>query len=394
MVSEFASPKSLSILAYFVPPCSKSTFPLFVAIAPLQFLRSNGSTSSNPCECYKVQANTLTIPLLFCFSRTDSMDDFCCRMARLLRISAEKRIYTNLNESKPSGQYNRLYAQIPIPVTYLQHSLFFEEDKEEASEVKEENSESGAETENEPINGVDSDVANETRSETVNEAESKLPEKKENDEQNSAETELSSDEKLGNPSDKQQEPLSEESKEPSESIDESKETPELISESKETPELINEPKEPNSGSSEATKSSLPESIPSLSFPSFFATSLGEMSHPFINLLSIPSISSSSSYLLSLFTEMNSKMDYRCVLLATSLSSSLVQTTFDFEGIKSKDEVMTSLVKSVCCIPSSVNYSEESSMTSTGRKKDDSSQLSLYDCIELKKTSSVLLTGSK
>ena len=384
MVSEFASPKSLSILAYFVPPCSKSTFPLFVAIAPLQFLRSNGSTSSNPCECYKVQANTLTIPLLFCFSRTDSMDDFCCRMARLLRISAERRIYTNLNESKPSGQYNRLYAQIPIPVTYLQHSLFFEEDKEEASEVKEENSDSGAETENEPINGVDSDVANETRSETVNEAESKLPEKKENDEQNSAETELSSDEKLGNPSDKQQEPLSEESKEPSESIDESKETP----------ELINEPKEPNSGSSEATKSSLPESIPSLSFPSFFATSLGEMSHPFINLLSIPSISSSSSYLLSLFTEMNSKMDYRCVLLATSLSSSLVQTTFDFEGIKSKDEVMTSLVKSVCCIPSSVNYSEESSMTSTGRKKDDSSQLSLYDCIELKKTSSVLLTGSK
>lgn len=384
MVSEFASPKSLSILAYFVPPCSKSTFPLFVAIAPLQFLRSNGSTSSNPCECYKVQANTLTIPLLFCFSRTDSMDDFCRRMARLLRISAEKRIYTNLNESKPSGQYNRLYAQIPIPVTYLQHSLFFEEDKEEASEVKEENSESGAETENEPINEVDSDVANETRSETVNEAESKLPEKKDNDEQNSAETELSSDEKLGNPSDKQQEPLSEESKEPSESINESKETP----------ELINEPKEPNSGSSEATKSSLPESIPSLSFPSFFATSLGEMSHPFINLLSIPSISSSSSYLLSLFTEMNSKMDYRCVLLATSLSSSLVQTTFDFEGIKSKDEVMTSLVKSVCCIPSSVNYSEESSMTSTGRKKDDSSQLSLYDCIELKKTSSVLLTGSK
>lgn len=384
MVSEFASPKSLSILAYFVPPCSKSTFPLFVAIAPLQFLRSNGSTSSNPCECYKVQANTLTIPLLFCFSRTDSMDDFCRRMARLLRISAERRIYTNLNESKPSGQYNRLYAQIPIPVTYLQHSLFFEEDKEEASEVKEENSESGAETENEPINGVDSDVANETRSESVNEAENKLPEKKDNDEQNSAETELSSDEKLGNPSDKQQEPLSEESKEPSESIDESKETP----------ELINEPKEPNSGSSEATKSSLPESIPSLSFPSFFATSLGEMSHPFINLLSIPSISSSSSYLLSLFTEMNSKMDYRCVLLATSLSSSLVQTTFDFEGIKSKDEVMTSLVKSVCCIPSSVNYSEESSMTSTGRKKDDSSQLSLYDCIELKKTSSVLLTGSK
>ena len=384
MVSEFASPKSLSILAYFVPPCSKSTFPLFVAIAPLQFLRSNGSTSSNPCECYKVQANTLTIPLLFCFSRTDSMDDFCRRMARLLRISAERRIYTNLNESKPSGQYNRLYAQIPIPVTYLQHSLFFEEDKEEASEVKEENSESGAETENEPINGVDSDVANETRSETVNEAESKLPEKKDNDEQNSAETELSSDEKLGNPSDKQQEPLSEESKEPSESIDESKETP----------ELINESKEPNSGSSEATKSSLPESIPSLSFPSFFATSLGEMSHPFINLLSIPSISSSSSYLLSLFTEMNSKMDYRCVLLATSLSSSLVQTTFDFEGIKSKDEVMTSLVKSVCCIPSSVNYSEESSMTSTVRKKDDSSQLSLYDCIELKKTSSVLLTGSK
>ena len=144
---------------------------------------------------------------------------------------------------------------------------------------------------------------------------------------------------------------------------------------------------------EETKEETIPSIPPLSFPLFFATSLSEMSQPFFNLASMQHISNNSTPLLTAFSEVNTKTDYRCVLLCTSLISSQIPSSFDFEGNKNKNEVFFALAKAICLEPSLVCYSEES-LESDRKRRDDSTQLSLYDCMELKKTSSVLLTGSK
>ena len=354
LVSEFASPKSISILAYLVPPTQKNSIPVFFDIARLQLLQLNGSSSSNPYECYKVRANTVTVPLLFCFARTDSMQGVWRRVEHLLRISAGNRVYSNLNNQKAAGQYDRAYAQVPIPVDYFENSLFFD------VEAENEETEKG-ETEK-----------NETSEE----------ERKENDaaeEQNEKEQEKTAENAKAEPN-----PQDETNQSNSEEPSKANETPKT----KETP-----------GSSEQTNAeptdeeNVETSVPPMKFPLLYATSLSEMSQPFFNLASMQRIPRESSPLLSLFSEVNTKADYRCVLLCTSLASTQIQSSFDFEGVKNKNDVNLALVKAVCLDPSLVCYSEES-LEGDRRRRDDSMQLSLYDCIELKKTSSVLLTGSK
>ena len=357
MVSEFASPKSISILAYFVPPSMKKTVPVFFDIASLQLLQLNGSTSSDPYECYKVLARTLTVPLLFCFARTDSVAAMWRRFTRFLRISAGNRVLSNLNNQKASSQYDRAYAQVLIPVGYFQKSIFFD--------VEAENEEGG--------NG---------ETETGKTTDGETKEAKEEEKGNDAAEDRNEEEKTAETA----------SSEPSSQAEPVQSNAEEAAEASETPKA-----EASSSNSEQpgeeTKEEGESSIPPLKFPLFFATSLSEMSQPFFNLSSMQRVTNDASPLLSLFSEVNTKTDYRCVLLSSSLASSQIQSSFEVEGSKNKNEVVLALVKAVCLEPSLVCYSEES-LESDRKRKEESTQLSLYDCLELKKTSSVLLTGSK
>lgn len=359
LVSEFASPKSISILAYLVPPTQKNSIPVFFDIARLQLLQLNGSSSSNPYECYKVRANTVTVPLLFCFARTDSMQAVWRRFEHLLRISAGNRVYSNLNGQKAGGQYDRAYAQVPIPVDYFENSLFFDVEAENGETEK-------GETEK-----------NETSKE----------ERKEND----AAEEQEEQGKQGEEGEKTAENAKAEPNPQDETSQSNSEEPSKASETPKTEETPGSSEQTNAEPTD--KENVETSVPPLTFPLLYATSLSEMSQPFFNLSSMQRIPRESSPLLSLFSEVNTKADYRCVLLFASLASSQIQSSFDFEGVKNKNDVILALVKAVCLDPSLVCYSEES-LEGDRRRRDDSTQLSLYDCIELKKTSSVLLTGSK
>ena len=263
-------------------------------------------------------------------------------------------MFSNLNNQKAASQYDRAYAQVPIPVEYFENSLFFD------VEAENEETEKG-ETEK-----------NETSEE----------ERKENDaaeEQNEEEQEKTAENAKAEPN-----PQDETSQSNSEESSKANETPKA----EETPDSSEQ-----TNAEPADEENAETSVSPLKFPLLYATSLSEMSQPFFNLASMQRIPRESSPLLSLFSEVNTKADYRCVLLSTSLASSQIQSSFDFEGVKNKNDVILALVKAVCLDPSLVCYSEES-LEGDRRRRDDSTQLSLYDCIELKKTSSVLLTGSK
>lgn len=340
-----------------MPPTQKNSIPVFLDVALLQLLQLNGSSSSNPYECYKVRANTVTIPLLFCFARTDSMRTVWRRFERLLRISAGNRLYSNLSNQKAAGQYDRAYAQVPIPVDYFENSLFFD------VEAGNEETENG-ETE---------------KNETSNE------EKKENDAaEEQSEEEVVVVEKTAENAKSEPNSQNEASQSNSEDPSKANETPQT----EETPVPSEQTNAEGNG-----EENVETSVPPLKFPLLFATSLSEMSQPFFNFSCMQRIPRESSPVISLFSEMNTKSDYRCVLLSATLSSSQIPSFFDFEGVKNKNEVVLSLVKAVCLEPSPVCYAEES-LEGDRRRRDETTQLSLYDCIELKKTSSVLLTGSK
>ena len=317
---------------------------MFLDVALLQLLQLNGSSSSNPYECYKVRANTVTIPLLFCFARTDSMRTVWRRFERLLRISAGNRLYSNLSNQKATDRYDRAYAQVPIPVDYFENSLFFD------VEAGNEETENG-ETE---------------KNETSNE------EKKENDAAEEQSEEEVVVEKTAENAKSKPNSQNEASQSNSEDPSKANETPQT----EETPVPSEQTNAEGNG-----EENVETSVPPLKFPLLFATSLSEMSQPFFNFSCMQRIPRESSPVISLFSEVNTKSDYRCVLLSATLSSSQIPSFFDFEGV------------AVCLDPSLVCYSEES-LEGDRRRRDDSTQLSLYDCIELKKTSSVLLTGSK
>ena len=72
-------------------------------------------------------------------------------------------MYSNLNNQKAAGQYDRAYAQVPIPVDYFENSLFFDveaenEETEKGETEKNETSEEerkendAAEEQNEEVN--------------------------------------------------------------------------------------------------------------------------------------------------------------------------------------------------------------------------------------------------
>ena len=97
--------------------------------------------------------------------------------------------------------------------------------------------------------------------------------------------------------------------------------------------------------------------------------------------------------------MDAKTDYRCVYVATRVRGLPTASSFLFEGCKDPGSALSSLAQAVRAAPAPIAYTDEQATEETknrGKKSaaaEKPKQLQLTDCLELKKPSTVILTGS-
>ena len=110
-----------------------------------------------------------------------------------------------------------------------------------------------------------------------------------------------------------------------------------------------------------------------------------------------------------WSTVDTSIDYRVLLLCTNIMNCpKVRLSFSFNHIQNREEVCSKYTIHTLCEPVLVNYREEDELKPSpvtyGKKKysskampaenKPSSQLSLNDCMELKKTTTVVLTGTR
>ena len=270
-------------------------------------------------------------------------------MCKVISLAKQGRISCNLKDRHPSSQYNKLYSPIDINAYYFTRSIFFYQ--EEMNQC------------------VDNSVAEEVREEEV----------------------------------KEEEQMKEEVKE------ESKEEEQVKEESKEKEQVKEESKEKEQTTEQATETSTSEQPqdekPTITIPRYYISSFTTFSSVIQSIQSITDIKdlNENDTVASTWTNLDTNIDYRVLLCCTSfMNCSAVRTAFSFEKQHNKEKVFSSISNCTCCEFEMINYRDEDDIkpaaVSWGKKKSiekpSSQQLNLVDCIELKKTTTVMLTGSR
>ena len=139
---------------------------------------------------------------------------------------------------------------------------------------------------------------------------------------------------------------------------------------------------------------------SLEFPRFYCLPLSSLSQQTLKPSLLPELSAEPSTLIfHLFATLDAKTDYRCVYVATRVRGLPTASSFLFEGCKDPGSALSSLAQAVRAAPAPIAYTDEQAAEETkncGKKSvvaEKPKQLQLTDCLELKKPSTVILTGS-
>lgn len=145
--------------------------------------------------------------------------------------------------------------------------------------------------------------------------------------------------------------------------------------------------------------------PTITIPRYYISSFTTFSSVIQSIQSITDIKdlNENDTVASTWTNLDTNIDYRVLLCCTSfMNCSAVRTAFSFEKQHNKEKVFSSISNCTCCEFEMINYRDEDDIkpaaVSWGKKKSiekpSSQQLNLVDCIELKKTTTVMLTGSR
>ena len=250
---------------------------------------------------YTMKLFTDPVPLLLSIPKQAPASQLQAQIARILRVSREHRIQTNVNDPGSIARYSDPYSTIYVDAQYYTDSVFF-------------------------VDGVT-------------------------------------------------------------------ETPK-----EETPEKEKTTKEEVEGAAEETSETVPAN--SLQFPRFYCLPLSFLSQQTLKPALFPKLSTSASTLVfHLYATMDAKSDYRCVYVATRVKGLPVASTFCFEGCQEPGTMLSSLAQAVRVAPTPISYTDEQAAEEAknrGKKSavaEKPKQLQLTDCLELKKPSTVILTGS-
>lgn len=172
-------------------------------------------------------------------------------------------------------------------------------------------------------------------------------------------------------------------------------------------ESVEEPKDETKPKDEEVPEEVPEKEPAqvVHLPRFYTASMTTLSSIITSIDLLPDITDSitSDTIASSWNTIESNSDYRALLICTSLLNCTgVNTDFSFNHVKDRKKVCDLFMNCTLCEGALVNYHEEDNLKPApvvwGKKKqtpkEAPSQLTLKDCMELKKTTTVMLTGSR
>ena len=313
-----------------IPPTPAGTIPIFFQAGFLEKTQLINADAPDSLDSYSVKLTTDPIPLLLSISKQATVSQLENQIRRILTLSREHRIRSNLSDKNSILRYSDLYSTIYVDMVNYVNSVFFEGH--------------GVPKENESGSSEEGSVSKEGK--TV----------KEDLEGNTPET--------------------------------VSETNETVSETNETPSTTNE------------TASQPPEHPPLQFPRFYCLSLSLLSQQTIRPSTLLELTSapSTTTLLEAFSSTDNKTDYRCVYLATRVRGATIASSFSFSRCQDANAVLNSFAAAVRCDPAPIAYTEDQAVEdakSRGRKPalEKPKQLQLTDCLELKKPSTVMLTGS-
>lgn len=336
---------------------------MFLHFSLFRSLKSNGNISSQPLENVKILPLLVIPPLLLTLPKTGTVGALQDAVKVLMVAAQEGRVYSNLNDHMPSKQYAGVYTHIPITVDYFYHSPFFPTARttEEDSEVVSCN-----------VNDEGAIDEGETKQGTTDEGETKQGAT----DQETTETETNASVEIVN--------------EPNANI-------ELIP----APEMTTNPI-PTQEETTAEVNTTTPSKPLVQFPRFYLSSLHSFNGliPYLSTL-VDSTNNSVLTLSEAFDAVNTKLDYRCVLVATGVTGQISEfdQTYSFEGEKNRKKLSLCLMDRLSghFTPSILQEETEpvpgvNRSWGKGKKAEpaESTQLRLSDCLELKKPTTVLL----
>ena len=341
---------------------------MFLHFSLFRSVKSNGNISSQPLENFNIFPLLVIPPLLLTIPKTDSVRVLKDTVSVLMIAAQEGRVYSNLSDHMPSSQYDGVYTRIPITVDYFYQSPFFptarttEGDEGVNGEVM--NDEGGnGETVNDEVNGeiLNSKALNDV--EVGQETSDQVPSTATN---SSAEV----------------------VKEP-------------VEQSPATEPEATQPSPDTTTTSDSNTNPPPK--PRVQFPRFYLSSLHSFNGliPYLSTL-VDSTEDTSLTLSEAFDAVNSKVDYRCILVATGITGQISEfdQTYSFGGEKNRKKLSICLMDRLSghFTLSVLREETESSLSGVsrnwgkGKKAEpaESTQLHLKDCLELKKPTMVLL----
>ena len=313
--------------------------------------RPNGSLADDPLESRQWIPRVSVPPVLFTLSRGASLGELHRRVEQFMLACQEERVFSTRNGEKPSGEFQKPFARVTVAVDYFYKSPFFPSaDMGDGDGVGETVSETVSETPAE---------------ETANEAENKV--------EGESGTQSSTDS-------------------PAEAVNETPMEP--ITEPTST--VTAEPTSTNTA--ESTDNA--NTIPTISFPRIYLSSLREANGPLNNLSSLPlATPEADTPLRAAFDFVDSSSDFRCVLAVFALLAvdGLCHQKFCLADQRSPKKLGIHLRDTLFVNFPLATLQDETATPSTrvwgkARVEESEPSLTLADCIELKKTTTVMLSG--
>ena len=334
-------------------------------MAQLAASRPNGSLAEDPLESRQWLPRVSVPPVLFTFARGATLGELHRRVEQFLRACQEDRVFSTRNGENPSGEFQKPFARVAVAVDYFYESPFFpsadvcgEEGSEGVDGMGEGEGEGGNEgvdhTVDHTVDHAMDHAMDHTMDHTVNESSNTSPN-----------FPASDSEKTESPAETVAEPI---------------------------PEPTMEHTTQPANNDDAT--------PAISFPRIYLSSLRDASSPLSHLSTLPlATPDAATPLRAAFDFVDAASDFRCVLavLALLAADGLCRQQFRLAAQRSPKKLWLHLRDTlfVNCPPATLqDETEPPSPRVWGKARAEPSEatLTLADCIELKKTTTVMLSG--
>lgn len=332
-------------------------------MAQLAASRPNGSLAEDPLESRQWLPRVSVPPVLFTFARGATLGELHRRVEQFLRACQEDRVFSTRNGENPSGEFQKPFARVAVAVNYFYESPFFPSadvgDEEWSEGVDgmgegEGEGEGGNEGVDHTVDHAMDHAMDHTMDHTVNESSNTSP------------NFLASDsEKTESPAETVAEPIPE-------------------------PTIQHTTQPANND----------DATPAISFPRIYLSSLRDASSPLSHLSTLPlATPDAATPLRAAFDFVDAASDFRCVLavLALLAADGLCRQQFRLAAQRSPKKLWLHLRDTlfVNCPPATLqDETEPPSPRVWGKARAEPSEatLTLADCIELKKTTTVMLSG--